>query len=409
MDKRGILFEKQSGFRSGFSTDSCVIQLSDFMKHEISNGNYAGMVLIDLQKAFDTVDHRIMLDKLRAIGVTSIDWFQSYLSNRIQCVEVNGVRSEFLPITCGVPQGSILGPQLFLLYINDLSISVDCQLSLYADDSALFFAHSDPSVIANRLSTELSSCWKWLINNKLSLHAGKTECVLFGSKSSLRRVGEFQVVCEGRAVQRVDHVKYLGVLLDASLSGANHVTHVLKTCVGRLAFLYRNSNLLDFDSRKTLCTSLIQPHIDYCCSSWYEGLTASLKQKLDVIQRKLVRFINGFESRHHVGPSELLSLSWLSIRKRVDYFKLIHLFKIKHGNGPQYLRSSIVSVSEAHSYGTRGSRANFHMSKSLSRCPSSFAFSCVKRWNALPSRIKTIDSLPAFKRELKKFLLSSND
>ena len=313
-----------------------------------------------------------------------------------------------MDINCGVPQGSILGPQLFLLYINDLCISIDCQLSLYADDSALFFAHSNPSVIANRLSVELSSCRKWLIDNRLSLHVGKTECVLFGSKSSLRRVGEFQVVCEGRAVRRVDHVKYLGVLLDASLSGVNHVNHVLKTCVGRLAFLYRNSKLLDFHSRKTLCTSLIQPHLDYCSSSWYEGVTSSLKQKLDVLQRKLVRFIYGFESRRHVGSSELLSLSWLSIRERVNYFKLIHLFKIKHGHGPRYLRSNIISVSKTHSYGTRGSRSNFHVSKALSNCPSAFAFSCVTRWNALPSRIKVIDSLPVFKRELKKFLLSSN-
>ena len=200
------------------------------------------MVLIDLQKAFDTVDHDILLSKLKAIGVDSVDWFRSYLSDRSQCVEVNGVRSEFLPINCGVPQGSILGPQLFLLYINDLSISVNCQLSLYADDSALFFAHSDPSVIANRLSVELSNCRRWLIDNRLSLHVGKTECVIFGTKSSLRRVGDFQVVCEGRAVQRVYHVKYLGVFLDASLSGINHANHVLKTCIGRLAFLYRNSS-----------------------------------------------------------------------------------------------------------------------------------------------------------------------
>ena len=132
-----------------------------------------------------------------------------------------------------------------------------------------------------------------------------------------------------------------------------------------------------------------------------------LKQKLDVLQRKMVRFIYGFDSRHHVGSTELLSLSWLSVRERVSYFKLIHLFKIKHGIGPSYLRSNIVSVSETHSYATRGSRSNFHVSKALSNCPSAFAFSCVKQWNGLPCRIKTIDSLPIFKRELRKFFLSS--
>ena len=144
----------------------------------------------------------------------------------------------------------------------------------------------------------------------------------FCSKSTLRRVGEFQVVCEGRAVRRVDNVRYLGVLLDASVSGLDHVNHVLKVCIGRLAFLYRSSSLLDYYSRKTLCTSLIQPYLDYCCSSWYEGLTVSLKLKLDIIQRKMVRFINGYDNRHHVGPSELFSLSWLSVRDMVSYFKL---------------------------------------------------------------------------------------
>ena len=221
----------------------------------------------------------------------------------------------------------------FLLYINDLSMSIDCQLSLYADDSALLFAHSDPTVIASRLSIELSNCRKWLIDSKLSLHVRKTECLIFGSKNRLRRVGDFQVVCEGRAVRRVFQVKYLGVFLDASLSGFDHANYVLKACIGRLAFL-------DFNSRRTLCSSLIQPNIDYCCSSWYEGLTASLRRKLDVLQRKMVRFVHGYENRHHVGPSDILSLSWLSIRDRVSYFKLIYLFRIKHGQGPRYLRSN---------------------------------------------------------------------
>ena len=202
-------------------------------------------------------------------------------------------------------------------------------------------------------------------------------------------------------------MRYLGVILDPCLSGLNHVSSVLKSCIARLAFLYRNSALLDFHSRRMLCMSLIQPHLDYCCSSWYEGLTASLKSKLNVMQRKMLRFVYGFDNRHHVGHSELLSLSWLSIPDRVNYFKLIHLFKVKHGLGPRYLRSNIASVSDTHSYRTRGSVSNFHMSKALSNCPSSFAYSCVRLWNSLPGRIKSIGSLSVFKTELRKLLLSS--
>ena len=168
LKKRNILFSHQSGFRDGYSTETCLISMSTFIQSEMAKGNMVGMVLIDLQKAFDTVDHGILLDKLRAIGVSSVSWFESYLSNRTQCVDVNGTRSDFLPITCGVPQGSILGPQLFLIYVNDMVTSVDCRLSLYADDSVLLFSHKDPNVIADRLSTELSNCKRWLVD-KLSL------------------------------------------------------------------------------------------------------------------------------------------------------------------------------------------------------------------------------------------------
>ena len=330
VEKRGILLDNQSGFRSGFSTDSCLLDLSDFIKHEISMGNYVGMVLLDLQKAFDTVDHALMLEKLHAIGVDSVSWFKSYLTDRSQCVEVGGMKSEFLPVSCGVPQGSILGPLLFLIYINDMKISVDCNLSLYADDSALLFSHKNSSTIASRLSDELLRCKQWLVDNKLSLHVGKTECLLFGSNRRLKKVNDFDVLCDGNAVKRVFQAKYLGVILDATFSSSFHVANVLKVSTSRLAFLYRNSSLLDFSTRRTLCMALIQPYLDYCSASWYDGLTSLHKSRLDVLTRKMVRFVFGFDNRHHVGPSEFRSLSWLKISDRVMYSKLIHLFKIRH-------------------------------------------------------------------------------
>ena len=132
--------------------------LSDFIKREIGKGNYVGMVLIDLQKAFDTVDHGILIDKLHAVGVDDTDWFKSYLTDHRQCVDIGGAKSDFLSISCGVPQGSILGPLLFLVYINEMSMSLNCMLSLYADDSALLFSHRDSAIIAERLSIELTAC-----------------------------------------------------------------------------------------------------------------------------------------------------------------------------------------------------------------------------------------------------------
>ena len=146
----------------------------------MDNGLFTGIVLIDLQKAFDTVDHEILLLKLEAIGMNkmSVDWFHSYLSSRKQYVEINGVESERQSVVCGVPQGSILGPLLFSIYVNDMVQSVDCELLLYADDSALVISDKNPKIIEQKLSKNLEYLSIWLEENKLSLHLGKTESII---------------------------------------------------------------------------------------------------------------------------------------------------------------------------------------------------------------------------------------
>lgn len=140
------------------------------------------MVLLDLQKEFDTVDHNILYEKLKSMGVGSIEWFKSYLDCRQQIVNIDGISSEPGTVYCGVPQGSILGPLLFLCYVNDMPISITCKLFLYADDSAILVSGKDPNIVSQILSSELDSVNKWLIDNKLSLHLGKTESILFGTK-----------------------------------------------------------------------------------------------------------------------------------------------------------------------------------------------------------------------------------
>ena len=409
LEKRGLLFENQSGFRSGYSTDSCLIGLTDFIKSEMGKGNLVGMVLIDLQKAFDTVDHSILCEKLKSIGVSSTVWFESYLADRSQCVDVKGSRSEFLPITCGVPQGSILGPLLFLIYVNDMNISLTCRLSLYADDSALIFSHRDHKVISDRLSAELSTCKKWLVDNRLSLHVGKTESLLFGSKRRLRGVGDFRIFCDGTPVDRKFSVKYLGVLLDENLNGSAHAGNLMKVCAGRLAFLYRNSSLLDKKCHQTLCSTLIQPYMDYCCSSWYSGLSVALRERLNVMQRKMVRFVYSLDYRAHIDGRNLRELEWLSVPDRVKSFRMAHLFRIRHKLAPSYLLPNFKLISTAHSYNTRGSSNNVHLSRELSLFSNGLAFTAIKQWNELPEIIKSIGGFQVFKRRLKQHLITLYD
>ena len=162
-----------------------------------------------------------------------------------QIVSVNGVNSDPATVTCGVPQGSILGPLLFLCYINDMPISVNCKLLLYADDSALIVSGKDVQNISYCLSNELESCREWLVNNRLSLHLGKTESILFGSKVMLKKSRPLSVSCDGNLIKSSNSVKYLGIVLDDTLSGNSIARDILKKAGARLKFLYRQSHMLE--------------------------------------------------------------------------------------------------------------------------------------------------------------------
>lgn len=211
VSEHDLLYELQSGFRPGYSTDTCLIHLMDYIKMQSENGNYTGMVMLDLQKAFDTVDHAILMSKLKCMGFNDVtlNWFSSYLTGRSQVCDVDGVLSESKEITCGVPQGSILGPLLFLIYVNDMSAAVNCKLLLYADDSALMVSGKEVDDIEQTLSRELESVRDWLLDNKLSLHLGKTESILFGSKSKLKVSDKISVHCAGNSIESKTSVTYL--------------------------------------------------------------------------------------------------------------------------------------------------------------------------------------------------------
>ena len=233
-----LLYDYQSGFRNSYSTDSCLTQLTDQIRFDMDKGNYTGMVMIDLQKAFDTVDHDILLNKLKAIGLDdlSTSWFSSYLKNRFQKTEVDGIFSDPMVVPCGVPRGFILGPLLFLIYVNDMEAAVSCRLILYADDSALLVSGTSVSVIEETLGHELTFLSEWLVDNKLSIHLGKTESILFGSNKKIRKQSTMKIICGDNVVTAKDNVKYLGVSLDQSLGGKYIAESILKKGNSRLKF-----------------------------------------------------------------------------------------------------------------------------------------------------------------------------
>ena len=186
LDTNKILYRYQSGFRPHHSTDTFLSIPSDKITQAFEKGMFTGMILIDLQKAFDTIDHKIFLEKIKhlAFSDSAIYWFRSYLTSRTFFVNIGKETSSPGELSCGVPQGSILGPLIFLLYVNDMPQAVDCDLLLYADDSCLVFGDNNINEIEKQLNKNFNSLCDWFVDNKLSIHFGedKTKSILFGRK-----------------------------------------------------------------------------------------------------------------------------------------------------------------------------------------------------------------------------------
>ncbi len=398
-----ILYDYQSGFRKDFSTDSALVYLTDRIRSNSDKGNFTGLVLMDLQKAFDTVNHDIILNKLRTIGFKDdcIKWFRSYLCNRKQFTDVNGQHSEFENVTCGVPQGSILGPLLFLVYVNDMSASVQCELYLYADDSALLTTGKSIEHIESVLEGELKNVSKWLIDNKLSLHLGKTESVIYGPPKKVKdRVMNINI--DGIMIKGKDSVKYLGAHLDQCLTGVTMATNAIKKVNKCLKFMYRKSEFLNFKERLMMSNALIQPTFDYGCNFWFRSLGKVVRSKLQVTQNKVIRFVLEKGNRYHVAVSDFRKLKWISVEKRVDFMTLCNMFKIYHKKAPKYL-CHIDFIKDSHSHNTRYSTMSFSVPSVKTQGKHTFKYSGIFLWNNLPMYVKQSQ----FKHNCKKFQIDS--
>ena len=217
LQNENILSPSQHGFRQGHSTVTALLEITDRLYHNIDIGELNGVIFLDLRKAFDTIDHRIMLKKLRCYGIagTAHNWFSSYLSNRSQYCQVDGNLSQPSSVLGGIPQGSILGPLLFLLYINDLPNCLsDTKCNMFADDTQLDRSSSDVNIVTNALNNDLKNVSDWLSTNKLSLNTEKTEYMIIGSHQRLRSIETEPAIYLGaNKIKRVKSTESLGPIL----------------------------------------------------------------------------------------------------------------------------------------------------------------------------------------------------
>ena len=277
----------------------------------MDNGDHVIGVFLDFSKAFDTIDHLIIL-KLHHYGIrgSALDWFRSYLSNRQQFVTYNYVSSDTKTIECGVPQGSILGPLLFLIYINDLANI--CQYTmpiLFADDSYLFINGTDVRKIELELNEELRNIASWLKINKLSLNVNKTQYMVFTRK--LNKIENIVLRVEGQTIERVTQTKFLGVIIDEKLTWRNHVNYMSTKIANSIRILIKARFCLSKETLVSLYYTFIYPHLTYCNSVRGDSFLYN-PNRLYVLQKKIVRIISHANWKAHAEP----------LFKELKYFQL---------------------------------------------------------------------------------------
>ena len=239
-EHQGLIYENQFGFRKNHSTTHALIDLTEEIRQTIDKNEFACGIFIDLQKAFDTVDHKILLNKLEHYGIRGIanKWFSSYLTNRKQFVSIMGHDSTIADIEFGVPQGSVLGPLLFLIYINDLNLAMKYSKTRhFADDTNLLIRNAHLKQLQKQLNKDLKQLCHWLKANKLSLNTSKTELILFRHPNKKINY-DLKVKINGKQLLQLNSVKYLGTLLDAHLNWSAHASSLalkLNRAAGMLA------------------------------------------------------------------------------------------------------------------------------------------------------------------------------
>ena len=399
----------QSGNRKLHSTETALLYVTDQLLQAMDNKKVSIMVLLDMSKAFDSIRHDILLSKLQNLDFSqgALDWFQSYLSNRQQCVRIGDAVSKVLPLEFGVPQGSILGPVLFTIYVNDLlSVPKRCLSASYVDDCKLYLSFSPAelptSILA--LNEDLTRISQWCCKNSLLINPDKTKVLAVGLPQLLKKLSSFSITLFDKEITPVPVVKDLGVLLDTRLSYNQHITEIASKCLFKLYQINRIKHLLDRKTLLLVINSFVFSKLQYCSTVWSNTSSSNI-DKLQKVQNFAGRIILGLRKYDHISDG-LRSLKWLPIREKLILNDATMMHKCINKLVPDYLADMFKSRSQVHNRQTRSSGALDIPLCRLSTGQRSFAFRGAKLWNSLNDNIKSLKCPRNFRRHLANVLLS---
>lgn len=428
LQENNIIDKYQFGFQASNSTVHPMIHLLNKVSNALNQNHYTIAIFCDLQKAFDLVPHDVLLMKLRKIGFGdgAVEWFASYLSNRKQYVNANGVNSDLGLISSGVPQGSILGPILFLIFFNDLPQCTLLQLLLFADDTTILASGPDINDLVDFVNAELRKISIWFRSNKMALHPKKTQFTVFYSNESQIPWDDINIyfdnndpnsdIFDETLINKLSYVnstsetpaiKFLGVYFDPTLNFKYHIQQINKKLSKALFSLRRLKNFLPLKALKALYYSLFHSHLLYALPIYSSATNCALKC-LITKQKAAIRIISGANYNAHTG-NLFKNLNIMPFNTLISYFKIKLMFEFKHNLLPRSFAGVWSSNNEFERNADLRNSLDFRIplgrTNLLQRLP---LYSLPNEWNKLNSaEIKEISSLVSFKSKLKQYLMNN--
>jgi len=397
------LYNNQYGFRTKHSTIHAITQLSAEILESFDNNNFTLGVFLDLSKAFDTINHSTLLKKLEHYGIrgVALEWFRNYLLDRKQYVHFNGINSNQQCVTCGVPQGSVLGPLLFIIYTNDLPNALrSSRCILFADDTTIFHSSNDLKISASLISNDLELLTDWFRANKLSLNVTKTNYMIF-SKTQIDS-SNINLKIGTEHINRVNDTKFLGVYLDSKLNWHTHLNYCRNKLSSGLYAIKNVKNILPTNEMKSLYYTLIHPYLNYGTLLWGSAAQNSLK-RIETLQNKALRNITKSNYNDSVLPLyEATKITPLHKLYKIHLAKL--MYQHKNNLLPKPLQALYTPNTETHEHNTRH-RHDPHIIRHRTHLVSkTFIHKAPEFWYTLPDTVKEATSIHSFKNRVLRHL-----